>query len=105
MSEIIEASDADDLEEGEIPSSEDEDESKDAQTANKYSESSNKGDDNDSVHEEPEESRKRQRDSSPASSTADACNSIPDHPKVRPSGKPSHHCSRAIPNMMLYVTL
>ena len=94
MAENVQASDADDLEEGEIPSSEDEDESKGAETANKLAEN-NGEDDRDTAHEEPKESRKRQRDASPESSTVDACNRTPDHPKVRPSGNPSHHTTHS----------
>ena len=102
MAENVQASDADDLEEGEIPSSEDEDESKDAETTNKLSEKDGE-DDGDAAHEEPTETRKRQRDASSETSMVDACNSTPDHPKVRPSGEPSHHGTHSKPNLMLHV--
>ena len=101
MAENVQASDADDLEEGEIPSSEDEDESKGAETANKLSENDGE-EDRDTAHEEPKEGRKRQHEASPES-TVDACNSTPDIPKVRPSGEPSHHTTHWNPNLMLLV--
>ena len=80
MAENERASDADDLEEGEIPSSEDEDEPKGAETANRLADDTG-GDHRHNTHEEPKESRKRQRDASPE---LDASNRTPDQPKVRP---------------------
>ena len=85
MAENVQASDDDDLEEGEIPSSEDEDESKGAEATDKLPESIGQGDLDAARAEGAKESRKRPRDASPEPSAVDASANTPDQPKVRPT--------------------